>query len=92
MKIILNLVLLSALVALGYWAYLELLAGETRLGSGSHPLGVMAASAFFSVYVSINIVLTILEPHIKKNPRLHARLYSGFWTFLLGSEKQTDET
>jgi hypothetical protein len=87
----LKLILLAALIALGYWAYLELNAGETRFGSRHHPLGVMALSAFFSVCIFIDIALSILEPHIKKYPRIHTRLYSGFWTFLLGPEKQTDE-
>jgi hypothetical protein len=90
-KLLLKLLLLAALIALGYWAYLELSAGETGFGSRHHPLGVMALSVFFSVYIFMDIVLSILEPHIKKYPRIHTRLYSDFWTFLLGPDKQTDE-
>jgi hypothetical protein len=90
-KILLKTILLAALIALGYWAYLGLSAGETRFGSRHHPLGIMALSAFFSICIFIDIVLSILEPYIKKHPRIHTRLYSGFWTFLLGPERQTDE-
>tara|TARA_R110001583_G_scaffold166966_1_gene319783 strand:- start:754 stop:1026 length:273 start_codon:yes stop_codon:yes gene_type:complete len=86
-KIILKSILLATLIALGYWAYLGLSTGETRFGARHHPIGVMALSAFFSVCVLIDIVLSILEPHMKKYPRVHTRLYSGFWTFLLGLEK-----
>ena len=91
MKILLKLILLAALIALGYWAYFELSVGDTRFGSRHHPLGVMSLSAFFSICIFIDIVLSILEPYIKKYPRIHTRLYSGFWTFLLGPERQSDE-
>ncbi|BDX07517.1 hypothetical protein [Planctobacterium marinum] len=90
--IILKLLLLAALISLGFWAYIELTSGENRFGSRHHPVGVIVLSGFFAVAIFIDIVLSILEPHIKKYPKLHTRLYSGFWTFLLGPVKQTDET
>lgn len=92
MKLLLNIALLAALVGLGYWAYIELLAGETTFGSRRHPVAVIAACFFFSTYLIIDTILIAIKPWVKKHPKLYTRLYSGFWNFLLGPEKSREET
>ncbi|MFW8591869.1 hypothetical protein ACOI22_13760 [Glaciecola sp. 2405UD65-10] len=85
-KLIVNILMLVLGIVVCIWSAHLLQSGETEFGR-KHPIGSFLLGVVIIVWALKDILLVLFDPLLKNYPKLHKRLNSGFWDFLLGPVK-----